>query len=558
MTCAIYTVIAAIFFALANPGFVAAKGLAFFAWFYYVPVFFITRKSSFKLVWLYGAFYGAISFGLYIYWMALRHYTAGFLFVVVAYFFYYGVTFLLMKLADKFFPKRGWILQCALLVFAEYFRTTGFLGVNYGVSGYTQWRHPLVLAVARLGGVWAVSALLIFSSGVIYKILSDAFAGEGISASEKTSFVGKVFAGVNDLPLGKKFDVNVITRCVLRSVKKHIVAVAVFCAVLCACLCYGAAVQNDWSDYETVRVAAIQNNTDPWIGGLPAYTQDIENLKMLTDKALAEDSSIKLVVWSETSVVPSVMLHYTQRRDRARFELIKSLLEYIEEKDAVFVFGNDHAVPGSGQYNDDYNAVLVFTPKKNTIPPQPEIYSKQHLVPFTEYFPWEKQLPKIYEMLLAGDTHMWTPGKEPTVFHAAGLSFSTPVCFEDTFGDGSRAMVLNGARAIVNLSNDAWSKSLACQNQHLAMATLRCVENSVPAVRSTASGETCILNPNGKIVARAKSFEMDYVIGDVPVLGDDMKLTVFTKFGDWLPIFCAIIYATCLFFGLVKTHKKEV
>lgn len=533
MICALSVVVASVLFAIANPGFIAVKGISLVAWIYYVPVFFVIKKSSFKLVWLYGALYGALSFSLYIYWMALRHYTAGFLVVVSVYFFYYAAVFLLMKLADKFFCERGWILQSALLVFAEYFRTTGFLGVNYGVSGYTQWQHPLVLAVARLGGVWAVSALLIFCSGVIFKIFYDAFSS--VPAKNKLGF--------SDLFV---------------SCKKHIVAVAVFCACLAGCLIYGVAVQKNWDDMDSVRVAAIQNNTDPWMGGLPAYVADVENLKQLTDKALAEDDSIKLVVWSETAVVPSVVLHYTQRRDRARFDMIKSLLEYIDEKKAVFVFGNDHAVPNSAHDRDDYNSVLVFTPQKNVIPPQPEIYSKQHLVPFTEYFPWEKELPKIYEMLLAGDTHLWTPGDEPTVFRAAGLAFSTPVCFEDTFGNDCRAMVLAGARAIVNLSNDAWSKSQACQNQHLAMAILRCVENAVPAVRSTASGETCFVTPNGAIYARAKPFALDYAIGDVPVLPDDMSFTLYTKYGDWLPKICAAIYAVCIIFGLVKTRKKEV
>lgn len=531
--------LASFLFSLANPGFIFVNGFSLFAWIYYVPVFFVINRTSFKKAFLYGGLYGALSFSLYIYWMALRSYTAGFLFVVTAYFFYYAVAFILLKAANKFVPKFSWVVQTLILVFAEYFRTTGFFGVNYGVTGYTQWRHPIILAVARIGGVWLVSALVILCSAVIFKILDNAFQILPPNFSIKQ---------IKQNPSGK----NEFAGAVFLAVKKNLIPVSVFAVLFAVSLIYGISVQKDWSGMESVRTVAVQNNTDPWIGGFAAYKSDVENLRSLTDKALAEDSNIKLVVWPETAVVPSVMLHYTQRRDRGRFEMIKSLLEYIDEKDAVFVFGNDHAVPNGTGDNDDYNAVLVFTPKKNTVPPKPEIYAKQHLVPFTEYFPWQKELPKIYEMLLDGDTHLWTPGNELTVFNAGGLSFSTPVCFEDTFGDGCRLMVLKGARALVNLSNDAWSKSHACQNQHLAMATLRCVENSVPAVRSTASGETCFINPNGKITARAKPFEMDYAIGDVPVLGENMPLTPYTKWGDFFPKACAVIAAALILFGIVK------
>ena len=92
-------------------------------------------------------------------------------------------------------------------------------------------------------------------------------------------------------------------------------------------------------------------------------------------------------------------------------------------------------------------------------------------------------------------------------------------------------MVLNGSRCFINLSNDSWSNSSACQKQHLAMAVFRSVENRVPTVRSTASGVTCIISPYGKIQKSAPEFCEAYVIGKVPVIKNE-ELTLFSKVGD--------------------------
>ena len=93
-------------------------------------------------------------------------------------------------------------------------------------------------------------------------------------------------------------------------------------------------------------------------------------------------------------------------------------------------------------------------------------------------------------------------------------------------------MYLNGARCFVNLSNDSWSKSEACQYQHLAHAVFRSVENRVPSVRSTASGQSCIINQFGQIEKMAPSFCETYVVGEVPVFSSQRKPTVYTQYGD--------------------------
>jgi apolipoprotein N-acyltransferase len=218
-------------------------------------------------------------------------------------------------------------------------------------------------------------------------------------------------------------------------------------------------------------------------------------------------------------------------------------LDYLEKKNVPFVIGNDDArrdpsINPVWDYRVDYNAAMLF--ERGQIK---TIYRKLHLVPFTENFPYEKQLPWIYNALINADTHFWEKGKEATVFEASGVKFSTPICFEDTFGYLSRDFVLNGAELIVNMSNDAWSASVPAQMQHLSMAVFRAVENRRSMVRSTTSGQTCAVDPNGKILAMAEPFTESYLSAEVPIVTASpfsttsfsvSPLSLYTRFGDYL------------------------
>jgi apolipoprotein N-acyltransferase len=117
--------------------------------------------------------------------------------------------------------------------------------------------------------------------------------------------------------------------------------------------------------------------------------------------------------------------------------------------------------------------------------------------------------------------------------------------------------VQNGAQAIVNLSNDAWSKSLSCQYQHLSMAVFRSVENRVPSIRSTASGQTVIIDPNGKIVSMAEPFTETVLAGEIPVR-DLSKKTLYTTAGDWFGVLSTLAAAIMLITGIILRGRKYV
>ncbi|MDR1107970.1 MAG: apolipoprotein N-acyltransferase, partial [Spirochaetaceae bacterium] len=293
-------------------------------------------------------------------------------------------------------------------------------------------------------------------------------------------------------------------------------------------------------------IALVQHNTDPWRGDMEDYRQNFRVLRRLSQEALAADPQPELVVWSETAFVPRIYWHETYRDDQESYALVKELVDYLKGQEVPFVIGNDDArreVNSNGLWERvDYNAVMLFNRGEISA-----LYRKLHLVPFTENFPYEKQLPWVYNALINADTHFWKKGKEAVVFSINGLKFSSPICFEDSFGYLSRDFVKNGAEFIVNLSNDAWSKSLPAQMQHLSMAVFRAVENRRSMVRSTASGQTCGIDPNGRILAMAEPFTETQLTLEIPLVKPD---SLYTKFGDFFPRICTGAAVFLLIAGL--------
>jgi apolipoprotein N-acyltransferase len=511
----LYIGLASILFALSFPNLIVPAGIPFLAWVSYIPVFFVISRISLRSSLFWGALYGYMAYGLFNYWLSVFHPLAG-LIVGCIYLTYFAILFPFLKLAEKLFPKKYYLVQWLFWLAYEYLRTLGFLGYSYGITGYSQWQIIPLIQIASLFGVWAVSALVVFPSAYIAGMLTYIQKSPG-----KTYY---------------------------QFLQQEWLSLTLWFCALIASLVYGYSAQVTYKDAPVARIALIQHNSDPWRGGLVAYEQNFNTLKRLSLEAVKQEKKPDLVVWSETAFVPRIYWHKTYRDDPESYELVKELLDFLATQEIPYVIGNDDArkeITEDGIWDRvDYNAVLLF--EKGA---EKQIYRKMHLVPFTEHFPYKKQLPFVYNALRNADTHFWKKGTEATVFESGGIKFSTPICFEDTFGYISRRFVNNGAELIVNLTNDAWSKSLPAQMQHATMAVFRAVENRRSVVRSTASGQTCAIDPNGRITAMAKEFSETQLTVEVPLLSTS---TWYTKYGDILAQLFVIMSVLCLFMGIIR------
>jgi apolipoprotein N-acyltransferase len=522
---------AAVLFALSFSNPLFSSGLPFLAWIAYVPVFWVITHSTAVSLVFWGALYGYTSYSLFIPWLGAFHPMAGTI-VSLSQLCYMALLFPLLRMAVILYPQKGYFLQWFLWLAYEYLRTLGFLGFPYGISGYTQWKFPALISIAAVFGVWGVSALVLFPS---------VYFGAGLREASITGRWGVFF-------------------------HRERLAAAAWLGALAASLIFGC-MHLDYTGESAgeVKIALVQQNADPWKD--ENYNHALRILTALSQKALDAQPDIDLVVWPETAFIPRIYWHLTYRDNADSYTVVRELLDFLEGQKAPFLIGNDDArleVSNTGRWDRaDYNAALYFEGGELK-----QTYRKMHLVPFAEYFPYEKTFPRLHKTLTEADTHFWKPGKEPVVFEAERIGaaypdggrfrFSALICFEDCFGSISRDFTRRGAELLVNLTNDAWSKSLSCQAQHLSMAVFRAVENRRSLVRAASSGQTCAIAPSGTILALAEPFTGTALTAEVPLM---KGRTPYTVWGDlWGLLFLAaaliLLLTGTIRYILNKKHGK--
>ncbi len=482
-------------FSIAFPGFMVPDGLGFVAFFALIPVFAVIRHASWKHVWWEGFFFGFAFYLFFAYWLKSFHALAIVLIPVIKA-FEMMLCFIALKAADSFFKRFGYVVQAIIWVAYAYLSESWFAGFSYGNIAYAFYSYTWFVQIADITGIWGIAFLAILPQPFLGRFLCDAIGG----ASER-------FPGY---------------------LRRHIIFIAVYAVLLASDLIYGAVRTSEWRAKEPDRiwdVVAVQHNHDSWQGGYYTYLHNFNNLRRYTLEAMSQVDP-DIVIWSETAFVPSVAWHTNYSTEGSGYEvtaaLVNDFVSFGENLGVPLLTGNpegvidDPSLPPileDGSTNRmDYNTVILFDDGEIK-----ETYRKQHLVPFTEHFPYEEELPWLYNLLLANDYNWWLQGDEPVVFVSDGVHFSTPICFEDNFGYLSAEFAAAGADVIVNMSNDNWSKKVSAEMQHAAMGSFRSVETRKATIRGTNSGITCLITPEGTIHDRMEPFVMGWHLYHVPV-----------------------------------------
>jgi len=488
-----------VLYALSVPSFLRTGGIPILAWVCLVPLFVVLENVGLAQGVFYGTLAGVIQTMISSFWLG----TFNFLtlqFVTVVTLLEY-VPFMAVALVVLRWSRGvGFLVVPAAWVVFDWLRSQGFLGYPWGMLGTSQYAVIPLIQIASLAGVWAVTFVVTFANGVIAWYISGRVKGRKRGAAPAIALAG----------------------------------------VLAATLAFGAlrirASAAASGNERTVRIALVQQDADP---RKDDYRQTFETLKQLTAKALV--SKPDLVAWSETAFVPNI--RRWSKEDPAKYELAELVREFLAYQRSIgtwLLTGNDdyELVNRNGaEERLDYNGAVLFSPAGQRV----ETYHKIHLVPFTEYFPFRKQLPWLYRFLLSFDTYLWEPGHRRVVFHHPLFAFSTPICFEDSFPGDVRLFVTEGTQIILNLSNDYWSQTDTEAMQHAANAVFRAVENGRPLARAAASGLTCVVDSLGRITSRSPLYQQSFLVADIQLPAQGF--TVYARFGDWFPAAMALLLA---------------
>lgn len=499
----------ALVYSFAFPGFLSDRGFGAIAFFALIPLFAIIKNTSWVASPFYGFLFGFSFYTCFNYWLTTFHPLAILLVPIIK-----GgemvMLFPVLKAADRWFKRYGFLVQSIIWVAYSYLSQSWFAGYPYGTISSAAYTFLPFIQIAEFSGIWGVTFIMILPQAFLGRYVADQFTGH------KESFPALI--------------------------KSYLPTVISYGVAMVLILVFGFVRLAQWNEREpdlTWRVATIQHSADSWKGGYATYKRNFNNLRTMSLQSLQGDPD--MILWSETAFVPSVYWHTTYKTDEATAELVDEFVAFGKSLPVPLLTGNPEGVlddetkpplhPDGSWNRKDYNTVIMFESGeiKNT-------YRKQHLVPFTEHFPYEKQLPWLYNLLLANDYNWWEKGYDPVVFETdAGVRFSTPICFEDVFGYLTARFVRNGADVIVNMTNDSWSGAVSAEIQHLALAIFRSIETRKSTIRGTNSGITALVMPTGKIVDPMEPFTRGWKIYDVPVFTEGPD-TLYTRHEDILAI----------------------
>lgn len=487
--------------------------LGFFGLIGYAPWFFVLAHSSTKKVFGYSIFAATVQFSIILYWIYIAIHVHGdvpplkasFITVLLALIlaFKTGIFLAMASLAARRFQiSILWLLPLGITS-VEYFRNyLIFGGFPWGNVGYSIGRVPEFLQFASLFGVFG----LVFLCCVV-----AALCAQG-------------------LRLGTKW----------------FVPVSIAITLVFAVYTFGFfRLKQPLSSEKTVRVALLQGNiaqeTKRTQGHFPEEILAIYH--RLHEQAVKEGAEI--IVWPETA--------YPKRLNEHLASIDLPSADHATTVMGVLVYGRDADDKKGYHYRNSAFLVAPDGTIKNR-------FDKSHLVPFGEYVPWP--MTDIVNKIVSG-IGAFKRGNQfellgATLKDGSEIPLGVNICYEGIFPEISRGLANQGAKLLVNATNDAWYGVSSAPYQHLLMYRLRSVETGRPFLRATNSGVSAWVDPHGFVHKPTNLFEETIVVDDVPL---SVMPTFYNVIGDVVAKACLIVLLLLYFAAVFRMtnlfHHRE-
>lgn len=251
----------------------------------------------------------------------------------------------------------------------------------------------------------------------------------------------------------------------------------------------------------------------------------------LSKSANVED--IDFVIWGETAL--SFDIEYDNKYKSAIKEAIPN---------------KGYLITGLVRFDDyyrPYNSMYVYDKDANVV----NFYDKNHLVPFGEYIPLRKYLPKWVRPIANNIAEFATSEKFKNIQIDKYPPFGALICYEIIFPDNV-VNRKNKPNWLVVLTNDGWYGKSSGPYQHLVSAQMRAVEEGISVVRSANSGISAVINPLGHIVNKIDLHNKGYI--DV-VLPENLEIgTIYSTVGN-VGIVGFMLLCIAFLFTVSKSQK---
>jgi apolipoprotein N-acyltransferase len=262
-----------------------------------------------------------------------------------------------------------------------------------------------------------------------------------------------------------------------------------------------------------------------------------ENLSMV-DNGFAP----KLIIWPETAHPNTFFGHETS---------VEDTFKRIEEKTkAELLIGGYDQDPNKSPMDfieSVFNSsILISNGKIKTA------YHKNILIPFGETLPFGPLNSKIVSIVPAVSLFARGNGT-PLMETKDKFRFVTPICYEILESNYMRGLLNQWDRnhLIVNHTNDSWYGNTAEPLQHLFLSSWRALEFKLPIIRSTNTGITSVIYPDGSESKRLEINTEGILDLNVPLgIG---KATIYQSYGV-LPLLILFI----IIFSITWIRERSI
>lgn len=297
-------------------------------------------------------------------------------------------------------------------------------------------------------------------------------------------------------------------------------------------------------DGQKVKIALVQTNEDSYA----KIDDTLFNKRIATVMRLANEaakSKPDLIVLPE-SALPLPILSNANAFAMLRY--------YVGNWGASLAVGFPH-YPDTTNDSKLFNSALVLTPQLARawdslgVPTSElKVYQKQNPLPIVEYMPYS------FNNGIGLNGSEILRGYEPYVFSFPNkkgdeIKTSTTICWEQMFPETQAELVEKGAMFLIQMNNDGWFGNSTGQSFLLNINRLRAIENRRSIARASNTGISAFIDPFGRVY---KSLKTHTEAVDTEGVVLNIEWTVFSRYKDWFPKFCALITFGFIGFGYKK------
>jgi len=324
-------------------------------------------------------------------------------------------------------------------VVIDWIRSWQGIGGPWAVFGASQWQHPVVLALAAVGGIWLITFVLVAANTAIMIVLTAAsLAGRAVGVAAALLAVGSGPAAF-----------------ALTSAEYAVPAAG------------------------HLTVALVQ----PGLESTPRRT--VAQGVRLTARAPRVD----LVVWGESSVGFDL---------RTSPRLLRELTRLSGAVGTPLLVSQDALNPAGAKSKV---AVLLGANGIEQTYTKTRLVPFGEYIPFRSVLGWLTSISKAApQNMIAGKGARVL---HAVLADGRNLKFGVLICFESSFPDMSRFDADHGAQVLIYQTSDSTFQGSWAPEQHASLAALRAAETGRPAVQAALTGDSAAFDARGRQLAWA-------------------------------------------------------